>query len=169
LQNPPAPPLLRHRFERVPAPTGDARRQRAFTPCIPKLLVGARDLSRRNIGTAARVGPFERLLTFARSCGLKSALRPASDAHRQLLRDATAWIWGRHPRLNEGPGPAMVPSVSLFRVTFVARNPQREELATPPVGVLQDTGSERTWFPQEVLIAPGITARHERIFSRRWP
>jgi hypothetical protein len=63
----------------------------------------------------------------------------------------------------------MVPSVSLFRVTFVARNPQREELATPPVGVLQDTGSERTWFPQEVLIAPGITARHERIFSRRWP
>jgi hypothetical protein len=36
----------------------------------------------------------------------------------------------------------------MFRVNVIARNPKREELATPPVEALVDTGSELTWLPE---------------------
>jgi clan AA aspartic protease len=55
--------------------------------------------------------------------------------------------------------------MSLFKVNVVARNPKREELATPPVQVLVDTGSELTWLPKEVLAKIGITPRRKRTFS----
>jgi predicted aspartyl protease len=55
--------------------------------------------------------------------------------------------------------------MSMFRVNVVARNPKREELATPPVEALVDTGSELTWLPADVLKAAGITPRRKRIFA----
>ena len=53
----------------------------------------------------------------------------------------------------------------MFRVNVVARNPKREELATPPVEALVDTGSELTWLPAELLKSVGITPRRNRIFA----
>ena len=55
--------------------------------------------------------------------------------------------------------------MSLFKVNVVARNPKREELDTPPVEVLVDTGSELTWLPKDVLAKIGITPRRKRTFS----
>src|SRR5262245_15779823 len=55
--------------------------------------------------------------------------------------------------------------MSLFKVNVIARNPQREELATPPVEVLVDTGSELTWLPKDVLTRTGITPRRKRTFA----
>jgi hypothetical protein len=49
--------------------------------------------------------------------------------------------------------------MSVFRVQVVARNPKQEELATPPIEALVDTGSELTWLPKDALIAAGITPR----------
>jgi clan AA aspartic protease len=54
--------------------------------------------------------------------------------------------------------------MSLFRVNVVARNPKREEIATPPVEALVDTGSELTWLPRDVLNQAGITPRRQRTF-----
>ena len=53
----------------------------------------------------------------------------------------------------------------MFKVNVVARNPKREELATPPVEALVDTGSELTWLPADVLKSVGITPRRKRIFA----
>jgi clan AA aspartic protease len=55
--------------------------------------------------------------------------------------------------------------MSVFKVNVVARNPKREELATPPVEVLVDTGSELTCLPKDVLAKIGITPRRKRTFS----
>jgi clan AA aspartic protease len=55
--------------------------------------------------------------------------------------------------------------MSMFKVNVVARNPKREELATPPIEALVDTGSELTWLPRDVLKNVGITPRRKRIFS----
>ena len=55
--------------------------------------------------------------------------------------------------------------MSMFKVNVIARNPKREELATPPVEALVDTGSEPTWLPAEVLKSIGITPRRKRIFA----
>ena len=55
--------------------------------------------------------------------------------------------------------------MSVFKVNVIARNPKREELATPPVEALVDTGSELTWLPGEVLKGVGITPRRKRVFA----
>ncbi len=55
--------------------------------------------------------------------------------------------------------------VSSFKVNVVACNPKREELATAPVEVLVDTGSELTWLPSDVLTNIGITPRRKRTFQ----
>jgi predicted aspartyl protease len=47
----------------------------------------------------------------------------------------------------------------------IARNPQHEERATPPVEALVDTGSELTWLPADLLESAGIAPRRKRIFS----
>jgi predicted aspartyl protease len=54
--------------------------------------------------------------------------------------------------------------VSLFKVNVVARNPQREEEATPPLEALVDTGSELTWLPADALMKIGIRPRRKRTF-----
>ena len=54
--------------------------------------------------------------------------------------------------------------MSIFKVNVVACNPKREELASPPVEALVDTGSELTWLPADVLSKIGITPRRKRIF-----
>lgn len=54
--------------------------------------------------------------------------------------------------------------VSIFRVNVVACNPKREELSTPPLEALVDTGSELTWLPPDVLAKIGITPRRKRSF-----
>lgn len=55
--------------------------------------------------------------------------------------------------------------MSTFKVNVIARNPKREELATPPLEALVDTGSELTWLPAEVLTGAGITPRRKRVFA----
>lgn len=54
--------------------------------------------------------------------------------------------------------------MSLFRVHVVARNPKQEDLATPPIEALVDTGSELTWLPKNALTAIGICPRRKRSF-----
>lgn len=49
-------------------------------------------------------------------------------------------------------------------MNLTARNPKREELETPPVEALVDTGSELTWLPAELLRTAGITPRRKRVF-----
>jgi clan AA aspartic protease len=55
--------------------------------------------------------------------------------------------------------------MSLFTVNVIARNPKNEELATPPIAALVDTGSELTWLPADVLQAVGIAPRRKRSFA----
>jgi predicted aspartyl protease len=55
--------------------------------------------------------------------------------------------------------------MSAFRVNVIARNPQHEERATPPVEALVDTGSELTWLPADLLESAGIAPRRKRIFT----
>lgn len=55
--------------------------------------------------------------------------------------------------------------MSAFRVNVTARNPKHEELATPPIEALVDTGSELTWMPADLLRAAGITPRRKRLFA----
>lgn len=54
--------------------------------------------------------------------------------------------------------------MSLYRVTVIARNPKREEFATPSIEALVDTGSELTWLPQELLAGAGISPRRKKVF-----
>jgi len=54
--------------------------------------------------------------------------------------------------------------MSIFKVNVVACNPQREELATPPIEALVDTGSELTWLPAELLAGIGVAPRRKRSF-----
>lgn len=54
--------------------------------------------------------------------------------------------------------------MSMFKVSITATNPKREELITPAVEALVDTGSELTWLPAEILKTVGITPRRERTF-----
>src|SRR5207247_10455571 len=56
-------------------------------------------------------------------------------------------------------------AMSIFRLNAIATNPKREELSTPPIEVLVDTGSELTWLPGEALRAIGITPRRNRLFQ----
>jgi predicted aspartyl protease len=54
--------------------------------------------------------------------------------------------------------------MSLFRVNVIARNPKQEDLATVPIEVLVDAGSELTWLPSDALTQIGITPRRKRSF-----
>jgi predicted aspartyl protease len=54
--------------------------------------------------------------------------------------------------------------VSVFKVNVVACSPKREELSTPPLEALVDTGLELTWLPADVLSKVGITPRRKRAF-----
>ena len=55
--------------------------------------------------------------------------------------------------------------VRLFKVNLVAAHPKNEELLTPSLEALVDTGSELTWLPAEVLHKIGIAPRRQRTFS----
>ena len=54
--------------------------------------------------------------------------------------------------------------MSIFKVNIVAVNPVKEDLTTPAVEALVDTGSELTWLPAELLSNIGIQPRRERTF-----
>ena len=54
--------------------------------------------------------------------------------------------------------------MSLYKVAVVARNPKREELATPSTEAVVDTGSELTWLPHELLAGAGISPRRKKVF-----
>jgi predicted aspartyl protease len=56
--------------------------------------------------------------------------------------------------------------MSIFKVNVTARNPSRDELITPPIEALVDTGSALTWLPAELLAAAGITPVRKRVFAR---
>jgi predicted aspartyl protease len=55
--------------------------------------------------------------------------------------------------------------MSMFKVNVTACNPKREELVSPPVQALVDTGSELTWLPADLLTSIGVTPRRKRTFS----
>jgi predicted aspartyl protease len=54
--------------------------------------------------------------------------------------------------------------MSVFKVNVVACNPKREELSTPPLEALVDTGSELTWLPTDALLKIGVAPRRKRAF-----
>ena len=54
--------------------------------------------------------------------------------------------------------------MSLYKVAVVARNPKREEIATPSIEALVDTGSELTWLPYALLAGAGISPRRKKVF-----
>jgi len=53
---------------------------------------------------------------------------------------------------------------SLFRVNVVGSNPKQQEIATPAIEAIVDTGSELTWLPGDVLRSVGIMPR-KRLFA----
>lgn len=53
----------------------------------------------------------------------------------------------------------------MFKVNVIATNPKSEELTTPPVPALVDTGSELSWLPADLLTSAGITPRRKRVFA----
>src|SRR5438876_9283033 len=55
--------------------------------------------------------------------------------------------------------------MSAYRVNVTARNPKNEDLVTPPVDALVDSGSELSWLPGDVLRAVGIAPRRRRVFA----
>jgi len=50
-----------------------------------------------------------------------------------------------------------------FGVSVSAVNPKSEEVASPPVEAMVDTGSELTWLPTEVLRQAGTAPRRKRL------
>ena len=54
--------------------------------------------------------------------------------------------------------------MSAYCVSLIAIKPKREELRTPPVRVLVDTGAELSWMPAEALQAIELTPRRQRVF-----
>lgn len=52
----------------------------------------------------------------------------------------------------------------MFRLPLRATNPKREEMVSPPVEALVDTGSELSWLPGDVLTSVGITPRRTKYF-----
>ena len=59
----------------------------------------------------------------------------------------------------------MSETMSLFKVSIVARNIKDESLISPQVEVLVDTGSELTWLPKDVLTGIGVKPVRKRSFS----
>jgi len=56
-------------------------------------------------------------------------------------------------------------AMSPFKVIVIAVNPKQENLATPPVEALVDSGAELTWLPEEVLRQVGIAPQRKRTFQ----
>jgi predicted aspartyl protease len=54
--------------------------------------------------------------------------------------------------------------MSIFKIEVIAINPKKEELSTPPIEALVDTGSELTWLPKEMLSYIGIVPRRKKNF-----
>ena len=63
-----------------------------------------------------------------------------------------------------GTAWSIIPGMRLFRVNVVARNPQDEAKASPPIEALVDTGSELSWLPAQQMQAIGVTPRRRRTF-----
>ena len=55
--------------------------------------------------------------------------------------------------------------MSMFKIEVVVANPKREEIETPPVEALVDTGSELSWLPADILTRAGITLRRKKNFQ----
>ncbi len=55
--------------------------------------------------------------------------------------------------------------MSLFKVSVVARNIQDQNLASLPVEVLVDPGSELTWLPGDLLTSIKVNRVRKRNFS----
>jgi predicted aspartyl protease len=55
-------------------------------------------------------------------------------------------------------------SMSIFKTNIEAVNPKQEQISTPPIEVIVDTGSELTWLPEEILKEAGIMPRRKRVF-----
>ncbi|MBW8003509.1 MAG: hypothetical protein FVQ80_16095 [Planctomycetes bacterium] len=55
--------------------------------------------------------------------------------------------------------------MSIFKVNVIAINPKDEQLSTPAIEALVDTGSELSWLPEELLKEIGITPRRKRVFE----
>ena len=54
--------------------------------------------------------------------------------------------------------------MSMFKVNLTAINIKDENMKTPPVEVLVDTGSELSWLPRQLLEDAGITIRGKKRF-----
>ncbi len=54
--------------------------------------------------------------------------------------------------------------MSIFKTNIEAVNPKQEQISTPPIEVIVDTGSELTWLPEEILKEAGIMPRRKRVF-----
>lgn len=54
--------------------------------------------------------------------------------------------------------------MSIFKVNIIAVNPKKEDIVTPPLEALVDTGSELTWLPRKALEGIGVTPRRKRTF-----
>ena len=54
--------------------------------------------------------------------------------------------------------------MSVFKVDIFAVNPKDEDVSTPPIEALVDTGSELTWIPSEFLTKIGVTPRRKKVF-----
>ncbi len=54
--------------------------------------------------------------------------------------------------------------MSIFKVEIVAINPKKEDISTPPIEALVDTGSELTWLPEGILNLAGIEPRAKKVF-----
>lgn len=56
-------------------------------------------------------------------------------------------------------------SMSLFKVSVVARNTKDESLVSQPTEVLVDTGSELTWLPKDLLVGIRVAPLRKRSFT----
>lgn len=55
--------------------------------------------------------------------------------------------------------------MSIFKVSIIARNIKDENLISPPVEALVDTGSELTWLPRDLLADIKVIPVRKRAFS----
>jgi clan AA aspartic protease len=53
----------------------------------------------------------------------------------------------------------------MFKIELIVANPKHEEIVTPPVEALVDTGSELSWLPADILTQAGITPRRKKMFQ----
>src|SRR5215813_1357528 len=56
-------------------------------------------------------------------------------------------------------------TMSMFKVSVVARNTKDESLISQPTEVLVDSGSELTWLPKDLLLGIKVTPVRKRNFT----